>query len=98
MTRNPLNIFAFRDPYTWDEIIIIKSRFDKKFRIYKIKPGDEIDFNVHRVLTIDEVFLINEELGEEGLRYILEGHYYYSKKRIIEMIQERLKELSNSEW
>lgn len=93
------NIFSFKDPYSGCDLIIMKSRFDKKFRIYKLTDSSTpIDNSVHKVLTVDEVFLINEELGEEGFRNILEKHHYYSKKKIIELIQEQLKNLTNNIW
>lgn len=78
------------------ELIFIKGKKDKKYRPYKLKPGEE--FFAHDILTVDTLFEFLES-DKSWLENNIENHGIYHKKKIISLLKELLDDdLINSDW
>ena len=78
------------------DLIFIKGKKDKKYRPYKLKPGEE--FFAHDILTVEKLFEFLE-LDKNWLENNIENHGIYHKKKIINLLKELLEDdLINSSW
>ena len=83
----------------WEDVIdliFIKGKKDKKYRPYKLKPGEK--FFAHDILTVDNLFEFLES-DKSWLENNIENHGIYHKKKIINLLKELLDDdLINRDW